>query len=169
MKPTYLYLMVGAGRHDGMFKIGISIDPYARQRRIGQEFDLKRSIRLGYRPKKIARQIEALLHAHFAEYRADLEKVVDMDGYTEWFKMDCFDDAIKIIEQFENHPDFASVTGISEIQQATRGKFIELPDDVYFALKEFSLSESRRLGRRVTETEIIVSALRNYLGLNNEQ
>jgi hypothetical protein len=46
-----------------------------------------------------------------------------------------------------------------------RQKLVELPLAVFDALKERALSEYKKTGRRVTETEIIITALSDYLGV----
>jgi hypothetical protein len=46
-----------------------------------------------------------------------------------------------------------------------RQKLVELPLPVFDALKERALSEYKKTGRRVTETEIIITALSEYLGV----
>ena len=46
-----------------------------------------------------------------------------------------------------------------------RQKLVELPLPVFDALKDRALSEYKKTGRRVTETEIIITALSEYLGV----
>ena len=46
-----------------------------------------------------------------------------------------------------------------------RKKLVELPAPVFDALKDRAYEEYKRVGRRVTETEIIIAALSQYLGV----
>lgn len=48
---------------------------------------------------------------------------------------------------------------------AKRQKLVELPAPLFDALKDRAYEDYKRSGRRVTETEIIVAALTQYLGL----
>lgn len=47
-----------------------------------------------------------------------------------------------------------------------RQKLVELPKPVFDALKDRAHEEYKKTGRRVTETEIIITALSEYLGLS---
>lgn len=44
-----------------------------------------------------------------------------------------------------------------------RQKLVELPEHVFEALKDRAYEEYKKTGRRVTETEIIITALSKYL------
>lgn len=46
-----------------------------------------------------------------------------------------------------------------------RQKLVELPEPVFEALKDRAYEEYKRTGKRVTETQIIIDALSQYLGL----
>jgi hypothetical protein len=46
-----------------------------------------------------------------------------------------------------------------------RQKLVELPEPVFEALKDRAYAEYKRTGKRVTETQIIIDALSQYLGL----
>ena len=46
-----------------------------------------------------------------------------------------------------------------------RQKLVELPEPVFVALKDRAYADYKKSGRRVTETEIIIAALTQYLGL----
>jgi hypothetical protein len=46
-----------------------------------------------------------------------------------------------------------------------RQKLVELPEPVFEALKDRAYQEYKRTGKRVTETQIIIDALSQYLGL----
>lgn len=46
-----------------------------------------------------------------------------------------------------------------------RQKLVELPETVFEALKDRAYQEYKRTGKRVTETQIIIDALSQYLGL----
>ncbi len=46
-----------------------------------------------------------------------------------------------------------------------RQKLVELPEAVFEALKDRAYEEYKRTGRRVTETEIIIAALSQYLNV----
>jgi hypothetical protein len=46
-----------------------------------------------------------------------------------------------------------------------RQKLVELPEAVFEALKDRAYAEYKRTGSRVTETQIIIDALSQYLGL----
>ncbi|MBX9900314.1 MAG: hypothetical protein K2Y28_05970 [Burkholderiaceae bacterium] len=46
-----------------------------------------------------------------------------------------------------------------------RQKLVELPMDTFEALKDRAYAEYKKTGLRVTETEIIINALNEYLGV----
>jgi hypothetical protein len=46
-----------------------------------------------------------------------------------------------------------------------RQKLVELPEPVFEALKDRAYAEYKRTGKRVTETQIIIEALRQYLSI----
>lgn len=46
-----------------------------------------------------------------------------------------------------------------------RKKLVELPAPIFDALKDRAYEEYKRAGRRVTETEIIIAALSQYLNI----
>ncbi len=46
-----------------------------------------------------------------------------------------------------------------------RQKLVELPEPVFEALKDRAYEEYKKTGRRVTETEIIITALSQYLNV----
>lgn len=46
-----------------------------------------------------------------------------------------------------------------------RKKLVELPEEVFVALKDRAHEDFKRTGKTVTETEIIITALKNHLGL----
>ena len=46
-----------------------------------------------------------------------------------------------------------------------RQKLVELPEPVFEALKDRAYEEYKRTGKRVTETQIIIDALSQYLGV----
>lgn len=46
-----------------------------------------------------------------------------------------------------------------------RQKLVELPESVFEALKDRAYQDYKKNGRRVTETEIIIAALTQYLGV----
>ena len=48
-----------------------------------------------------------------------------------------------------------------------RKKLVELPELVFDALKDRAYQEYKKSGRRVTETELIIAALSQYLGLKS--
>ena len=48
-----------------------------------------------------------------------------------------------------------------------RKKLVELPELVLDALKDRAYQEYKKSGRRVTETELIIAALSQYLGLKS--
>ena len=45
-------------------------------------------------------------------------------------------------------------------------KLLELPAPIYLALKDRAYEEFKKTGIRVTETQIIIDALRAYLGVS---
>ena len=45
-------------------------------------------------------------------------------------------------------------------------KLLELPTPIYLALKDRAYEEFKKTGARVTETQIIIDALRAYLGVS---
>lgn len=47
-----------------------------------------------------------------------------------------------------------------------RQKLVELPEPVFDALKDRAYQDYKKTGRRVTETEIIIAALTQYLGVH---
>ncbi len=47
-----------------------------------------------------------------------------------------------------------------------RQKLVELPEPIFEALKDRAYQEYKKTGRRVTETEIMIAALAQYLGVN---
>lgn len=46
-----------------------------------------------------------------------------------------------------------------------RQKLVELPETIYNALKDRAYEDFKKTGRRVTETEIIIAALSQYLNI----
>lgn len=46
-----------------------------------------------------------------------------------------------------------------------RQKLVELPEPIFEALKDRAYEDYKKTGRRVTETEIIIAALAQYLGV----
>jgi hypothetical protein len=46
-----------------------------------------------------------------------------------------------------------------------RQKLVELPESIYNALKDRAYEDFKKTGRRVTETEIIIAALSQYLNI----
>lgn len=46
-----------------------------------------------------------------------------------------------------------------------RQKLVELPEPIFEALKDRAYEDYKKTGRRVTETEIIITALATYLGV----
>jgi hypothetical protein len=46
-----------------------------------------------------------------------------------------------------------------------RQKLVELPEPIFEALKDRAYGDYKKTGRRVTETEIIIAALSQYLGV----
>lgn len=44
-------------------------------------------------------------------------------------------------------------------------KLVELPEPVYTALKDRAYNDFKKTGRRVTETEIIIAAIKKYLSI----
>ena len=48
---------------------------------------------------------------------------------------------------------------------AKHQKLLELPAPVYLALKDRAYKDFKKTGARVTETQIIIDALRAYLGV----
>lgn len=46
-----------------------------------------------------------------------------------------------------------------------RQKLVELPESTFEALKDRAYSEYKKTGKRVTETEIIINALNEYLNV----
>lgn len=57
---------------------------------------------------------------------------------------------------------------VSEAKSKTtkHQKLLELPGPVYLALKDRAYEEFKKTGTRVTETQIIIDALRTYLGVS---
>lgn len=45
-------------------------------------------------------------------------------------------------------------------------KLLELPGPIYLALKDRAYAEFKKTGTRVTETQIIIDALRSYLAVS---
>ncbi len=59
-----------------------------------------------------------------------------------------------------------TVTAMKVVATAQkRKKLVELPELVLDALKDRAYHEYKKSGRRVTETELIIAALSQYLGL----
>lgn len=48
---------------------------------------------------------------------------------------------------------------------ARKQKLVELPEAIYNALKDRAYDDFKKTGRRVTETEIIIAALSQYLNI----
>lgn len=48
---------------------------------------------------------------------------------------------------------------------AKRQKLVELPEPIFEAIKDRAYEEFKRTGKRVTDTEIIVTALAQYLSV----
>lgn len=146
MSTTYLYFLVGTGHLDGYFKIGISIRPYTRQLMLAQNFDLERSLKIGY-TKEQARENERWLHGHFAKHRVHLVapegSVRNLQGYTEWFNMDCFDEAVEILKFNE------SITCIEKIERQHRKLNVEIPEDLFHKIKLAAIYRSTTIGRDI--------------------
>lgn len=62
-------------------------------------------------------------------------------------------------------PPVAKKKAMAVADTPTRKKLVELPEQVFDALKDRAYEEYKRTGKRVTETRIIIDALSQYLGL----
>lgn len=93
-RVRYIYLLVDpdAARH--RFKIGMSFMPGARANAVCGAFCRERSFQVGYE-KDDARLGEAILHKRFAAYRLPVTE--SRDGKTEWFSLDCYEEAASIV------------------------------------------------------------------------
>jgi hypothetical protein len=54
---------------------------------------------------------------------------------------------------------------VAPSDEPKRKKLVELPVPIFEALKDRAYEEFKKSGRRVTETEIIIAALGQYLGV----
>lgn len=59
----------------------------------------------------------------------------------------------------------ASQADMEPVKTPKRKKLVELPEDVFVALKDRAHEDFKKTGKTVTETEIIITALKNHLGL----
>ena len=84
---SFLYLLVAADR--SAFKIGVSINPTQRMSDLPEDFDRQRSVQFKCDEREVYK-VEKTLHFLFRKNRT--EKSFG-DGYTEWFSIDCFDEA----------------------------------------------------------------------------
>lgn len=83
----YVYVLVDQD-HDRI-KIGVSMDPIARARTLGQNFNLSMSIRAGS-SRAAAYRVERYLHKLHHEFKIPAQEIGRTDGYTEWFHYGCF-------------------------------------------------------------------------------
>jgi hypothetical protein len=122
---------------------------------LAQNFDLERSLKIGY-TKDQARSNERWLHDYFAKHRVHLVtpegSVRNLQGYTEWFKMDCFDDAVEILKCNE------SITGIEKIERQHRKLNVEIPEELFWKIKVAASYRDSRINKD------IVSLLEDYYG-----
>ena len=64
-----------------------------------------------------------------------------------------------------NGPDAPQKKPVQAEKAPKRKKLVELPEEVFVALKDRAHQDFKRTGKTVTETEIIITALKNHLGL----
>lgn len=62
-------------------------------------------------------------------------------------------------------PQRATKAAVSAFGVPKRQKLVELPEPIFEALKDRAYKDYKKTGRRVTETEIIIAALAQYLGV----
>lgn len=62
-------------------------------------------------------------------------------------------------------PQKAARTAVPVSSVPKRQKLVELPEPIFEALKDRAYEDYKKTGRRVTETEIIIAALAQYLGV----
>lgn len=144
MKPTYVYFLVGKGEQSGYFKIGQSADPYSRQGGLLQEIDLDRSVCVGYKDDE-AKENERWLHAYFADFRICRSVIGPGGGCTEWFSMECFDDAVEILEANPGS------TGVVKIEQRSKRINADIPESQYIAFKVKAFGEGKTITQVMTE------------------
>lgn len=150
MKPTYVYFLVGKNDHSGYFKIGLSADPYSRQGGLQQEVDLERSVCVGYKAEE-ARENERWLHTYFADFRICRSAIGNGGGCTEWFAMECFDDAVEILEA---NP---GATGVIKIEQLSKRLTVELAESQYIAFRSSAFREGK------TIKQVVMELIQGYL------
>lgn len=141
MKITYLYFLVGTDNLEGYFKIGISMRPDVRCSQMNQPIDFDRSVISGYEQKQ-ARENERWLHNHFRNKRY---KIGNRPGDTEWFSMDCFDEAIEILEVNE------SITGIQKLVMRTARMSFNLPEELHRKFKTKAIQRDIGMGDLLRE------------------
>jgi T5orf172 domain len=108
-----LYLLVDSG-HD-RFKIGVATDwmrRYLSLKNAWGEFDLAQSCLVAGEASEI-RRLERTLHFLFDRWR--VEGLEELDGYTEWFKMECYGQVREMIEGIDHlrsHSKLAVTVGL---------------------------------------------------------
>lgn len=157
MKIAYLYFLVGSGGHEGFFKIGISARPFVRQGQLKQSFNLEKSFCLGY-SSKTARENERWFHNHFASYQVGAASIGNAAGNTEWFRMECFDSAVEVIEYNEGFDGHKSETGVLKIEKEHCRMNIEVPTDLYMKIKLASIEN------RSTVQSDVLGLLKEHYG-----
>jgi hypothetical protein len=95
----YVYLLRHAS--EPRFKIGKANDIYQRLSGIGgiNEFDLERSLCVKCPTEVRVGKLERHLHHIFDEWRIKDVENIDYSGYTEYFKIECFERVVKYIRE----------------------------------------------------------------------
>ncbi len=129
-----LYLLVDS--NDRGFKIGVSLNPFARANSLPQEFDWNKSLQIDCSKIK-AVHLEKSLHRFFSDYR-DIS--VTGDGHTEWFKIE----ALPLVVSFINTNTDLFGSCLSAIERPIKPTIVERPSTPTEAWDESQAYEHNR-------------------------
>jgi hypothetical protein len=141
----FLYFLVDRDKTKRRFKIGVSLNPCLRGKTLAQDLDLTNSFEMGYRTAKEAFRGERYLHSHFSEYRIDSNEIGLCDGKTEWFKLECYEDVLRLVRR---GPCQIPLRPVEEYQVVHLN--LNLPSALYEAVYEKAASEGKSIKELVT-------------------
>jgi len=173
-----LYLLVTKDKDK--FKIGKSDNIYERLKTLENNMKTEFSLKNSYYIKcdvKLVHKMEHLFHLLFDAYKVENMPVVD--GYTEWFKYECFRNVLNTLTAIEqNTKEIEIHKGILlntvENQKRTkikkrRQKYTKVRrEDIQFANKQMNkaIHLMKKESQTETELEIIDKAFDDWLFIN---
>lgn len=137
-----------------MFKIGKADNVLNRYNQLKKiyPFDLLESYEI-LTTKKDSNKLEKTLHYMFDFY--NIKDLPFKDGYTEFFKMECFSDVLSFLESTKKIKKIEINKGIRLLETPIKNKRVYIKETEY----EISLRESKRKNRQLKAFNKIVNIL----------